>query len=62
MRNEKQNVDQKGEESDQQRGKGQDQKGQQVSRRMGRRVEMRCNGQTKTDEGEQSCYGVHDED
>jgi len=59
---EKQNVNQEGQKSDEQGWDGKNEKSQEEARRVSRRMEMRSHGQRETNQDEQSCNWVHDQD
>jgi hypothetical protein len=62
VRHEEQDVDQERQQRDQKRGEGEDEQRKQVTRRMGGRVEVRGDGESKADQRHEGRDGVHDED
>lgn len=62
MRNEKQDIDQEGEESDEESREGKDEEGEEVSRRMARAMEVSGHCKAEADQGEEGGDGVNDED
>jgi len=62
VRNEQQNIDQESQESNQQGGESQNEKSQQIARRVGGRVEVSGHSQAEANEGQESCDGMDDED
>lgn len=61
MGNEEQNIDEKGEEGDEEGGKGKDKQGQEIAGRVGGRVEVSGDGETKANERHQGSDWVDDE-
>ncbi len=62
MRHEEQDVDKEGQQSYQKSGQEQNQEGKQVARRMRGRVEVGGGGEAETDESEERCDRVDDQD
>ena len=62
MGNKQKYVDEESKERDQESREGEDEQGEEVARRMGRRVKMSSDGQAEANERHESCDRVDDED
>lgn len=60
MRDEQQDIDEKGEEGDQEGGEQEDQQGQEISRRVRRTAEVSGGSQTQTNESEKGGDRMND--
>jgi len=62
MRDEEQNVDEEGEESDEEGGKGEDEQRQEIARRVGGGVKVGGDGEAEANERHEGSDRVDDED